>query len=141
MFCSKCGKELKETDKFCNNCGTVIDNTQTNQNKEEKQIISGTDNATVFCIISLILMHGLPLITWFIPYLKYISGIGPLAGLVLLIYTRIKYPESKFAKILLIVEIVLFALGILAVVIMIIACGSMLSSCSSSSLGMILPFI
>lgn len=34
MYCKKCGKELKESNKFCNNCGTKV--TPSNENNIEK---------------------------------------------------------------------------------------------------------
>ena len=32
MFCKKCGQELLSGDKFCPNCGTEVNEGQTNQN-------------------------------------------------------------------------------------------------------------
>ena len=46
MYCKKCGKELKKTNKFCNNCGTkvlkeeedIIDAEVTEDQKEKEEI-------------------------------------------------------------------------------------------------------
>lgn len=44
MYCKKCGKELKETNKFCNNCGTKVSkekedikDTEVSEEKKEKE--------------------------------------------------------------------------------------------------------
>lgn len=37
MFCSKCGKEINDEDKFCGNCGAEIKNTETDSNKKKEK--------------------------------------------------------------------------------------------------------
>ena len=145
MKCSKCGKELNKTDAFCSNCGEPVKKEEEPKTEEkndvivekvsgEKKIVSFMENDQFFCTLSLILYFGSGLIETLIamlvksvPALKGLMalvGLCPLAAYALCIYARIKYPNSKFAKILLIVYIVLFALGILLAIVLIIACAA-----------------
>lgn len=111
MYCSKCGKEIKETAKFCNYCGNPTKNNIKNKNSE------ADEKANKLCTISLALIC-FTIVFWFfgveIDYyfpaianiIKYFIGIMPLTALVLIIIARIKYPKNLFAKVLTIVYIV-----------------------------------
>lgn len=35
MFCKNCGKEIKDTEKFCSYCGTPVDVPENNVNRQE----------------------------------------------------------------------------------------------------------
>ena len=154
MKCSKCGHELKENDKFCTECGEVVNKEEVKEEKEtkkedvktekvqteEKRIISSMGNDTFYCVLSMICFFGGPIISGLIAYLskgvanqlEALIGILPLAGLALCIYAKIKYPQSKFAKVLLIVYIVLIVLAIIAIVVALIACVLACRSCADS---------
>ena len=81
MKCSKCGKDINKDDKFCAECGQVVnfivkenpkddkkkdevkneesnmkDETtkEVNTEVEEKRIVSGMKNDTFFCVLSII---------------------------------------------------------------------------------------
>lgn len=98
MFCEKCGSKLKENDKYCINCGArVIDSS--NQN------ISSEDNkkANKLSLLALLFLYA--------PFALFetvdsggiiyaLISILPLAGIVLLISTRIKYPKNTLSKVL-----------------------------------------
>ena len=151
MKCSKCGKELNEEQKFCDNCGQKVEEVKektekekeeikeekeviVEQVKQEKKIVSFMENDQFFCTLSLILYFGSGIIETLIAALAEsipsmrslmaLVGLCPLAAYALCIYARIKYPNSKFAKILLIVYIVLFVLGILALVLILVLCAA-----------------
>ena len=159
MFCSKCGAKIKETDKFCPQCGYVTKEDETtkvnNTVVEEKRYVQSMQNDTFLCMLSLIFVYGSPIVAAILTglgravqglagvfgILTGLLGLCPLAGYVLCIVAKVKYPESKFAKILLIVYIVQFVLGIILVIIFIVACAAMFRDCSGSGMGMILPFI
>ena len=51
-----------------------------------------------------------------------LSGILPLASLGLLIYVRVKYPKNLFSKIVLILYISGFVLGVIAMIVFMVAC-------------------
>ena len=103
-------------------------------------------NATTLCIISLICKFGLPLVTSIISALAasgdigganepvtafaaMVSGAGYIAAWVLVIVSRVKYKDT-FSKVLLIIYLVLLALEILAVVLFVVMCFSIISSCN-----------
>lgn len=141
MYCSNCGKEIKETDKFCTECGLKVERKE--NNKVETTVVVGEnavkpnqenlEKAKSLCIISLICMYGLGFVGVLVrdsaPLLVNILALGPLAAWVLVIVARVKYKESKFAKILLIVYIVQTVLIIIFYAIMLITCFHLLSNC------------
>ncbi|MBQ8131648.1 MAG: zinc-ribbon domain-containing protein [Bacilli bacterium] len=143
MYCKKCGKLLDQEENFCTYCGTPrstviqqpINNTQPMNNKvqrkpEKEFTQEDKNNANLLCYISLLLTFGSDGILWFANNIASsfgdnISGIIPLlnlVGFVLAIVARVKYPQSKFAKILLWTYVILFVLGIIAIVLFIAAC-------------------
>lgn len=156
MKCKKCGEELRSDAKFCYECGQKVDietNAQEikeevnnikpvvlNENKE-KRIVSSIKNDTFFCLLSIACYFGGPILQVLFGYLSEISKIFlvftrvitllPFIAYALAIYAKVKYPESKFAKILLIVYLVLFILGLIAIVIIIVSCAYMAQDCSS----------
>lgn len=100
--------------------------------------------ANVFCIASLICVF-LPRVLQFLGYLLFgtllqqvgresvlydrisgaLSALGILfliAGIVLVIYVRVKYPKNIFAKVLMWIYIVLAVLILIAFIVMLVAC-------------------
>ncbi len=147
MYCINCGNKLKETDRFCPECGTenttspnivpisegtnnttnsnvvtISDNFQSTQQNTNNNEMSDKDknNADLLCFLSLICTFGGGIITALIPPLAAVSGLIPLAGLVLMIVARVKYPQSKFAKVLMWLYIVLYILAIVGVFIFVV---------------------
>ena len=134
MFCSNCGTKLSENENFCTNCGKQMKVVETPQQVQVKKDIEETPedkkNAHLLCIISLILTFASDIIAGIVsvifpPLGSLLVEVAPLcnlAGLVLMIVARVKYPKNKFAKILMWIYIILFLLGILAVVLLFVAC-------------------
>lgn len=135
MYCRNCGTKIEDNESFCTNCGTP--KTDINNEvptkvevKNDEMSPEDTKNANLLCILSLVLTFGSDAILGIImvifpPIGTILSSISPLcnlAGLVLMIVARVKYPKSKFAKVLMWVYIILFILGILAIVLIIAAC-------------------
>lgn len=112
-------------------------------------------NANTLCIVSIICYVAVPIIGGIISsltngsiynYTDYdsitkgmdiftciigsISALSGLAAWVLMIIARVKYPKNVFAKVLMWVYIGMLALEILAILIIVIACGAMLSTCT-----------
>ena len=136
MYCKNCGNKVEETEIYCYHCGTkqkedpilnqqVIYVQSVNvESPEDKK------SADMLCIISLILFFGVPLISTAVTSVTKISNnvisiIAPfceLAGIVLMIVARVKYPYNKFAKILMWIYIVLIGLGIIGFIVMVFAC-------------------
>ena len=121
MKCSRCGEELIPGDKFCTNCGySVGEVIQTNTIQPttippQNAYAYDTKKANQLCIISLLLYFVAPLVLGIVGILLDIllkseilttgfTGLGSvarIAAFVIVIVARVKYPTSKFAKILL----------------------------------------
>ncbi|MBR6483845.1 MAG: hypothetical protein IKT14_02395 [Clostridiales bacterium] len=102
--------------------------------------------ANKLCLISLGLSFGLPLIFGIVcaalkafgmdeESVLTVTTVGSIAlcpaeiaGLILMIVVRAKYPSNKFGKVLMIIYIVVMVLGVLAVIYMI---GSCFKSCQN----------
>ena len=55
MFCSKCGKEVDENDKFCGNCGAEIKNTGIDSNKKkEKKKLKKWQKVIIIVIVTIV---------------------------------------------------------------------------------------
>ena len=158
MYCPNCGEKMEEKDNFCIKCGTPknntigvesnIPNTQISStsinNGQQKPIkvdnISEEDNrkANLICTISLILTYGYSLFSKLISYgnsniseiFDSFAGLAPLIGLVLMIYARVKYPNNKFAKVLMWIYIINVIIAIVGMIIIVATCTSMIQSCS-----------
>ena len=61
--------------------------------------------------------------------LSTICGLSHLAGWVLMIITRVRFPKNKFGKVLMIVYLSLLALVIVGIVVLIISCIKCLQDC------------
>jgi uncharacterized membrane protein YvbJ len=149
-YCKYCGKELEENATFCGNCGKEIEqiNTTSNvnnisNNKIEKSTNTDEEDARIYCILSLVCTFFSGIITKILYSLNInIYSITPLCtiiGIVLMIYARVKYPKSKFAKVLMWLYLILFILGILMIIVLIICCFEIIDSCGD--IGLIWPFI
>ena len=157
MYCINCGRELKDNEKFCPECGLKVETNQketvkaekvtknTKVESEEKQYVKGMKNDTLLCIISLICMYGTGLIAIIltaigrmVPFIEPITTLvqgflvlGPLAAWILVIYTKVHYKDSRFAKILLIIYIVQLVLAIIAIILIIATCANIHRDCGS----------
>lgn len=115
----------------------------------------------ILCIVSAILF-GLPLITDISSFLLStlttteqmatllsdystlffgMTGIFQIAGIVLMIIARVKYPQSVFAKVLMWVYIAMIILYIILMILVIIALVAICSACgeAAQSCGFIIP--
>ena len=144
MYCINCGKEIDEKGNFCINCGTkvvktddqqknvtIINNYQTTKPVEAPE---DKKKADTLCVISLVLMYAVPtVLTSFAsaisstskPLYSIFSGLSSmscLAGIVLMIVARVKYPHNVFAKVLMWIYIIFLGFGIIAVIVFTIAC-------------------
>ncbi|SFC17137.1 hypothetical protein [Ruminococcus albus] len=90
--------------------------------------------ANTMCIISLLLMFCVnPLIVEIsrngYENITSISGFSGLAALILMIYVRVKYPKNTFGKVLMIVYIVFFVLGLIWLTLIMAMCASCMKDC------------
>ena len=125
MYCIKCGKEIIEESSYCPNWGNQL---------VSEQILSDDrkDKANLLCILSLVVTFAssipLGILIFLFPILKPVLsslyGICPMAGIVLMIIARIKYPESKFAKVLMWMYIFIIILVIIGAILLVIACST-----------------
>ena len=135
MYCINCGKEVKENSNFCDSCGTNVNIAKENL---VDTTIQDEKNANLLCIISLILYFGSGIVFGLLfslfpngSKLESLSGLSPLAGIVLMIVARIKYPKNKFAKVLMWIYISLTILGLIAMAIFLVACAYALKDCNT----------
>ena len=94
------------------------------------------DNATFFCVLSLICMYGsgillaiLTIISKNFSSLEFITnilsgivGLAPIAAWVLVIYARVHYKESTFPKVLLIIYIIQLVISIIFFIFAVLLC-------------------
>ena len=146
MYCIKCGKQLNENERFCSSCGAA--NVMVEQNNIQQtnnvQVKSTQDNANLLCILSLAFTYIVPAIIvciaeLTIPEINALSGLSPLAGLVLMIVARVKYPKSVFAKVVMWIYIANIILAIIGFILLVAFCYVMCGSCDElGTMGMIL---
>ena len=114
--------------------------------------ISPEDNhkANMYCVASLLCTFVIPLATMMVSgvlvnvfvsvdndtttsllssAVSTISGLSHLAGWVLMIITRVRFPKNKFGKVLMIVYLSLLALVVIGIVVLIISCIKCLQDC------------
>ena len=141
--CPNCGADNRIDAKFCENCGnSLTQNAIANGQDNVKTIIPETStvnsqtqsNDSVgnkLAIISLVLYFCNYLLYPFVfiifpseisMLLKPITGLFPLAGIVVMIAGRIKYPTNKALKIAMWIIIVTIVLSLLAFILLVIYC-------------------
>lgn len=139
MYCTKCGTELVSGNNFCTNCGSPISplgynapSTNTVIVPSQSVVDDGDNKATIWCVLSLILYFVVPVVFGFFASflealaegLSYImlffSLASRIAAYVFMIMARVKYPDNKFAKILMWIYIVLFAFTLLLVILIVV---------------------
>lgn len=154
-YCEKCGNKIEEGADFCTSCGNSLKPVQQNNIQKNKQPLSPEDNkkANMLCGLSLLLSYGIPGLGAFLSYLassnstiiQYLGnlissvvGLSSIAGIVIMIIVRIKYPQNTFGKVLMWVYIVEYILLIILGIVIVIACSAAISdfnnffsSCSS----------
>ena len=148
-FCESCGKELKQFNNVENNNNPTIQ--ATNNNVPTNNVVNNTNNnsddkkGNELGYISLILYFAGGLLTRVFYSLSTtmgnsnvligLFGLMPLAGIVLMIYGRIKYPKNKVLKTAMIIMIIMIVLAIIYFIIiamlMVILCGSCLDTISN----------
>ena len=142
MYCKNCGEKIEDGKLECTKCGTKIEDKK--EEIKDAEIVNNSKsvnnnfvpseedekNANLLCVISLILYFGSSVISGLLysissvtgSYLINIGGLCPLAGIVLMIIARVKYPKNKFAKVLMWLYIILTLLAIIAVILLFAAC-------------------
>lgn len=144
MFCKNCGKNLNNGDKFCTGCGQSIDGNSNPQQVVEKDSQSDMSTediktARLLTILSIVFTYCSSAIAAFLigvfgaipgleKALSAIAGISPLAGIVLLIVARVKYPKYKFAKILMWFDIIMIIIAIVSFILFALLCYVICSS-------------
>ena len=125
MYCAKCGTLLVSGNRFCTNCGSPIPQLGTSvPSGEYVSVVSQSDEnnkkANILCIVSLVLYFLGPIvfniilsaINFILEDISFfallIPSISPrLIAFILMIVARIKYPDSKFAKALMWIYVIL----------------------------------
>ena len=150
-FCEKCGTDLKDPVNVTEIDKAPLPNKVIYANTSVRQITPEEDKkANILCTISLICYFGGAVIMALLSVIfgnadsdsirslvsslgSFGGGIFHLAGLVLMIIARVKYPQNKFGKIIMWLYIALYISGfilmILGIILMIVIIGLFIESC------------
>ena len=123
MFCGKCGNKVKDTDKYCENCGNNI---VAQKEKNKVGLFNVFKNITIVIIVlaiigsiisvSLIGVWGIFLIALIVAYLKYvIAGIWLIYGIIKLIMFINKKYSVKTKMIIVITIIIIILVGFIGI--------------------------
>ena len=141
MYCNNCGNSCKNNDIYCDNCGHKLQNNILNyknvnyQNSVSSNLTTtsseNNNTANTLGTISLICLV-LPFILdkILIPFsseikeniISSISGLLLLAGITLMIFVRIKYPNNILGKVIMWICILVFIFFIVCAFLVMIAC-------------------
>lgn len=98
---------------------------------------NNNNDANNLCVISLLLMYVFPLISWGISIVtgglgSFLSALTPLsviAAYILMIVARVKEPNNKFAKVLMIIYLIQIFLVVFLVIISTVLLAVLIKSC------------
>ena len=151
MKCEKCGNDINPNEKFCTNCGNPVPVVEQPTPEVVTSPVPVDTNyiTAILTAVLAILYFGSSLIAGIINFVIGDSGLsnaitslaalGPLAGIILMIVTRVKYPDNKFAKVLMWIYIIQIILAIIGFILLVAFCYVMCGSCEElGSMGMIL---
>lgn len=102
--CPNCGIVNTIDSQFCSNCGVqltqnnVVVNNQKNNDTSEGNKLGLLSLILYFLGTSIVSVIAYALPTAFRNYLSTLSGLFPLAGIVIMIVGRVKYPNNKLLK-------------------------------------------
>ena len=157
-FCQKCGALVTEVEGQTQLPGNTPSQPVLEQKpivQQAPQVVEEKPNnqlANVLCTISLVLYFGVPFLSSFLMIIttglmetgtssttaasnyltsigSIISSVSTLAAYILMIIARVKCPKSTFAKIVMWIYIVLFAMGLITLVVILVTCAGILASC------------
>ena len=163
VFCTNCGTKINQDNKVNEenaqpeiNNEQVVEETKVEQPVVEKPQVQQSNsnnvnnqnnnksNATLFGVLSLVLYFAgsviISLLSYFLPAdsrdaFMSLSGLCPLAGIVLMIMGRVKYPTSKFLKVVMWIIIGSIILSIIAFILLFIWCYITCSNMDTSGCG------
>lgn len=124
-ICPNCKTSNTNDSNFCSNCGNILDQKDTNIDKVED------NNGTKLGIIALVLYFGASMISYAIAFIlpsdyeapfSALFGLCPLAGIVVMIVGRVKYPTNTLLKTAMWLIIVFTIMGIIYFVLIMIMC-------------------
>lgn len=121
MYCINCGKKLNDSDKFCSTCGAKVI-----LRDDSKYSLESKATPNLLCVIAIILFTFCPFLfnsiaNWN-PIFESFTAFCPMSGLAILIYVRLRYPNNRIAKILLILFSILFILFLLFIIFILVSC-------------------
>lgn len=150
MFCSHCGTKIESGNSFCTNCGAKIDGNNNTPNNDNVNNVANTttiqqetkdySQARIMCIASVVLTYFssviLAVVSQVLPILEKLltslAGLCPIAGVILLIIVRVKYPEYKPGKVIMWVYIISLIVSIIAFILLAAFCYMICSSIDTS---------
>lgn len=118
IVCPNCGESNYSDSVFCASCGKQIaNNIQVNSNVNKQNNSVNNSQGDLLGVLSLILYFSGPAISFLLvenaSKISSFSGLLTLAGIVVMIFGRVKYPNNRILKIcmwIIIVSIVIYSL-------------------------------
>ena len=160
MFCPNCGTQNSDGAKFCAKCGGALRSAApVNQQPVSEQPVPAQKRGRTYgpqerkkanrlCILSLILGIVIPLAAcilfgvvenagsipsyFVITMVTLLPSAAMIAGIVLMIVVRIKYPKNKFGLVLMIIYCAYVVIGLIFFVIALSSCSDFIGSSSCS---------
>ena len=151
MFCPNCGRKMENDEKYCIECGMPREGTipssdpqaqpqpsKLNLNQETPEEKAQANKLCLYSIGCTILGHiatGLyAALTGEVSSLVgSISSLLGVAGLILMIVVRVKYPKNTFGKVLMWIYIVYFIFAILSIIAAVILFAWFCYSCTEAT--------
>lgn len=149
-YCNKCGKKIEAETESKEIIENITDEVIKVENVEKEENTTNQNdniinedydkNANYLTILSSILIFLVPILRNIIlkftvdddsnsSVIDFIRSMSMLAGVTILIYTRIKYPKNNASKIVLIVFLGLILVWVIITIIAIVSCMSALNNC------------
>ena len=143
-YCISCGSEIIPGSKFCGVCGAGFGTNVSVPAKTDVNDDNKNPTANLLGILSLVLYFCGPVLVGFLykilPYgyassSSSVASLSSLAGIVIMIVGRIKYPKNTLLKVAMWIIIILILLGIVAFVLIFLWCWITCSTYDTSGCG------
>ncbi len=144
--CNRCGMVNTMDAQYCSNCGEYLDSSMNNSvNNDADMDKKKADNmATISALLFYLGAWVVAIISKIIPVigdlLYNMRGLCSIAGIVIMIVGRVKYPDNKALKIVMWAIIVTIAVLVILVILYIVSVTSIIDRVSTSNYGLVLPY-
>lgn len=144
--CNRCGMVNTMDAQYCSNCGEYLDSSMNNSvNNDADMDKKKADNMAAISALFFYLGAGVvAIISKVIPVigdlLYNMRGLCSIAGIVIMIVGRVKYPDNKALKIVMWAIIVTIAVLVILVILYFVMAAGIYNRVSTSNYGLVLPY-